>query len=183
MSRPANRVSHQDRPTRSLPCAKPSIENRPVTSPNTFATTSTSSAPILSREEYFAERQLLIEARQRSYQRAEQMIVGGATGALLLSITFLEKLAPGPGVARPGLLVAAWLILLVCLSVSLLGHYLSARAFDCEMSRLDAKVNGETLPKNKWAACNQACGGASAVFLVVGIALLAWFAFINAPFS
>ena len=46
----------------------------------------------LTRQEYFAERALLLEARQRSYQRAEQMVTGGATGALLLSITFVDKL-------------------------------------------------------------------------------------------
>ena len=66
------------------------------------------SEPALSRAEYFSERQLLIEARQRSYQRAEQMIVGGATGALLLSITFLEKLVPSPVVIQPNLLVEAY---------------------------------------------------------------------------
>jgi hypothetical protein len=137
----------------------------------------------LTREEYFAERQLLLEARQRSYQRADQMIIGGATGALLLSVTFLEKLVPKPAVAGRAFLLLAWVILLLCLSLSLFAQYSSARSFDCEISRLDASVNSESPPRNMWARCNRLCGGSSAVFLVVGIAFLAWFAYINAPFS
>ena len=136
----------------------------------------------LTRAEYFAERQLLIEVRQRGYQRAEQMVIGGATGALVLSITFLEKIVPANVVIRPRLLLSAWLVLFVCLSVSLFGQYTSARAFDCEILRLEASVHGESPPANRWGACNRVCGCASAILLVVGIALLASFAYRNAPF-
>lgn len=138
--------------------------------------------PALSRAEYFSERQLLIEARQRSYQRAEQMIVGGATGALLLSITFLEKLVPSPVVARPSLLVAAWVTLLVALSASLVGQYASGRSFGCEINCLDASMNDEPEPGNRWRIVNTLCGILSAALLVVGISLLAAFAYLNAPF-
>lgn len=139
-------------------------------------------SPPLSREEYFAERQLLIEARQRSFQRAEQLVVGGSTGALLLSITFLEKLAPNPTVEQPFLLVGAWAVLLVGLSSSLLGHYASGRAFGCEIDCLEALLHGEPLPRNRWRRVNAWCDYGSAVLLVAGIAMLATFAFVNAPF-
>jgi hypothetical protein len=137
----------------------------------------------LTRDEYFSERQLLIEARQRSYQRAEQMVIGGATGSLLLSITFVEKLVPGPTVTQPFLLLGAWLALLGCLSLNLFGQYSSASAFDCEIGRLEASVHGERPAANGWATCNRFCGGTSAILLVVGITVLAWFAYVNAPFS
>lgn len=136
----------------------------------------------LSRDEYFAERQLLLGARQRSYQRADQMVIGGATGALLLSITFLEKIAPSPVVTRPPLLVCAWVVLLVCLSASLFGQYSSARAFDCEIARLEALIHGEAAPTNRWAVCQTLSSGTAAILLVAGISLLALFAFLNAPF-
>lgn len=136
----------------------------------------------LSREEYFAERQLLIGARQRSYQRADQMVVGGATGALLLSITFLEKIASSPIVTRSSVLVGAWVVLLVCLSTSLFAQYSSGRAFDCEIARLEALIHGEPAPTNSWAVCQTVSSGGAAILLVIGISLLALFAYFNAPF-
>jgi hypothetical protein len=145
--------------------------------------TSTTVSPSLSREEYFAERRLLIEARQRGYQRVDQMIIGGATGALLLSITFLEKFVPATTAGHVVLLLAAWLLLLVCLSLGLFGQYSSARAFGCEIDRLEASIHGEPVPANRWAACNMVCGAVSAILLVIGIALLAAFAYQNAPFK
>ena len=73
-----------------------------------------------------------MKARQRSYQRVEQMVVGGATGSLVLSITFLEKLAPAAIVREPNWLIASWSLLLITLSLGLLGQYASARAFSCD---------------------------------------------------
>jgi hypothetical protein len=137
----------------------------------------------LTRAEYFAERALLIDARQRGYQRAEQMLTGGATGALLLSITFLEKIIPADTVTDADLLVGAWSVLLVCLSCSLAGQYASARAFGCELARLDASVHDRPVPSNRWATLNRVLGAVTPVLLVVGIQLLAWFAYVNAPFN
>jgi hypothetical protein len=145
---------------------------------------SNSSLLDLTREEYFAERRLLIDARQRSYQRAEQMVVGGATGALLLSITFLEKLVPSKTVDKPVFLILSWAALLCCLTASLLGQHSSGRAFDCEMSRLDAMANQEKLlPSNRWATCNRVADMVAAILLVLGIGFLAVFAYLNAPFN
>jgi hypothetical protein len=137
----------------------------------------------LTREEYFAERHLLIEARQRGYQRVEQLVTGGAAGALVLSITFLEKIAPGPSVRESEWLIGAWILLLGTLGLTLFGQYSSAKSFECEMSALDARVNGESVPDNWWATCNMACGMIGNLLFVVGIALLARFAYINAPFQ
>jgi hypothetical protein len=137
----------------------------------------------LTRAEYFDERAMIIEARQRGYQRAEQMLTGGATGALLLSITFLEKIVPASTVTKAGLLVSAWATLLLCLSCSLAGQYASARAFGCELARLDASVHDKPLPPNRWATVNRVLGAVGPVLLVGGILLLAWFAFVNAPFN
>ena len=137
----------------------------------------------LTRAEYFTERQLLIEARQRGYQRAEQMVIGGATGALLLSVTFLERLVPATTVRSAWLLMVAWCALLLCLSASLYGQFTSARSFTIEIARLEATLHGEPVPANCWAVFYRAMSAASAVLLIVGILLLACFAYINAPFN
>lgn len=137
----------------------------------------------LTRTEYFAERALLLEARQRSYERAEQMVAGGAAGALILSVTFLEKIAPRGDASQRVLLLASWVLLLGSLASSLLGQYLSARAFDTELDRLDATVGEEPLPKNPWTTWNRVSGVLGSILLILGIGLLAWFAYVNAPFS
>lgn len=137
----------------------------------------------LDREEYFAERRLLIEARQRAYQRADQMIIGGAAGALILSIGFVEKLAPGPAVTYRWMLANAWLILLLGLAFALGGQYAAGKAFDAEIAKLDAAVNGERPPKNRWARWTVRLSGWSFAALIIGIGCLAWFAFANAAFN
>ena len=79
------------------------------------ADANSSNTPKLTEQQYFEERRLLLEARQRGYQRADQMIVGGATGALVLSITFLRNLGSAAGLLASGWLVSAWILLLVTL--------------------------------------------------------------------
>lgn len=143
----------------------------------------TCSAQRLTRAEYFAERSLLLQARQRGYERAEQMVVGGATGALVLSITFLEKIVPAATAIHPSLLVVAWILLLFCLIASLSGQYASARAFDVEIDRLEASLHDEPVPANPWTKCTRVLGVIGSILLVGGISLMAWFAYFNAPFS
>ena len=93
----------------------------------------------LTNEQYFEERKLLLAARQRGYQRADQMIVGGATGALVLSITFLRNLGSAAGLLASGWLVSAWSLLLVTLLLNLLSNYTSAKSFNVEILRLGAR--------------------------------------------
>ena len=82
--------------------------------------------PELTNEEYFEERKPLLAARQRGYQRADQMIVGGAAGALVLSITFLRNLG-----SAAGLLASEWLVGIVPLAVDL-----RERRLCCDSMRL-----------------------------------------------
>lgn len=141
------------------------------------------STPRLTADQYFAERALLIQARQGAYQRTDQIILGGAAGALVLSVTFLEKLVPQPTVVFPLFLVFAWGALLLGLLAALAGQFVSGRSFDRELDGLDADVHGKPRPRNKWAPYTRLCLVLSALLLVVGITLLALFAYFNAPFS
>ena len=147
------------------------------------ADTNSGDTPTLTDQEYFAERKLLLEARQRGYQRADQMITGGATGALVLSITFLRNLGSVAGLQASEWLIRAWVLLLLTLLLSLLSNYASAKGFDVEILRLESWSHGERLPANPWAACTRWSGPIIAVLFVVGIAALAFFAYANAPFQ
>ena len=139
--------------------------------------------PELTNEQYFEERKLLLAARQRGYQRADQMIVGGATGALVLSITFLRNLGSAAGLLASGWLVFAWFLLLVTLLVNLLSNYTSAKSFDVEILRLEARLHKEKLPENQWEPRTLRCGWSAGLLFVGGIFALAIFAYKNAPFQ
>ena len=139
--------------------------------------------PPLTNQEYFAERNLLLGARQRGYQRADQMIVGGATGALVLSITFLRSLGSEAGLLASWWLVGAWFLLLVTLLLSLWSNYTSAKGFDVELLRLEAWLHGDKQPANQWSARTRWCGVATGVLFVFGIASLAFFVYKNALFQ
>ena len=139
--------------------------------------------PPLTNQEYFEERKLLLGARQRGYQRADQMIVGGATGALVLSVTFLRSLGSEAGLLASEWLVSAWVLLLLALLLSLLSNYTSAKSFDVEILRLDAWLHGEKRPANQWSALTRWFGLITGLLFVVGIAALAFFAYKNAPFQ
>lgn len=138
--------------------------------------------PTLTREEYFEERKLLIEARSRSYQQVEQMITGGAAGALVLSITFLEKLVTGRTIRESESLIAAWILLMLTLVVRLFGQYASAKSFDCEMASLNARAHNRPEPRNNWAVAITACGAIGGLLFIAGMVVLARFAYVNAPF-
>ena len=139
--------------------------------------------PKLTNEQYLEERKLLLAARQRGYQRGDQMIVGGATGALVLSITFLRNLGSEAGLLASGWLIFAWILLLVTLLLNLLSNYTSAKSFDVEIKRLEAWLHEEELPANQWEASTLWCGWSAGLLFVGGIVALAIFAYKNAPFQ
>lgn len=58
-------------------------------------------------EQFIAERHKIIDARSRTQQRVDHLVTGGAAGALVVSITFLEKIAPNPAPESRPLLLGA----------------------------------------------------------------------------
>ena len=108
------------------------------------------------------------------------MITGGATVALVLSITFLRNLGSVPGLQASGWLIIAWGLLLLTLLLSLLSNFTSATGFAVELLRLESRLHGEPLPANPWAACTRWSGPIIAELFVGGIAALAFFAYVNA---
>lgn len=135
--------------------------------------------------DYLEERRRLIEARQRAEQRTDHLVTTGAAGALVLSITFLENIAPAPVATSRPFLIAAWAILLVCLALNLASTIISRRAFDDAVDTFD-RVFLEGEPGSAHSVASTLTGylgWASAIAFVVGIALLAWFALLNVDFT
>lgn len=82
-------------------------------------------------------------------ENAEKSLIAGAAGALALSVTFVEKLAPDP--LRPTLWVlgAGWLFLLISLAGSLLSFVLRSHAYRMARESLDDAVVAGQLDLSK----------------------------------
>lgn len=136
-------------------------------------------------ESFLAERQRIVEARQRAQQRFDQIVSTGAAGALVLSITFLEKLAPNPDPESKPILLIAWLALLISLGANFLSHLFGQRAFDNYIREFDRAYVNRTHCDHESAASSAArwADGTSAVAFVIGVIFLAWFSVSNLPFK
>jgi len=137
-------------------------------------------------EEYLRQRHAFVDAGQRGRQRLDQLLVAGATGALVLSVTFLERIAPTPvAVSRP-LLLAGWVVLLLALGVSMLGFEASSRAFEEGIRSLDRHQQSGLAfdpTANRWDRRTALLNRVSLALFFAGIALLVAFAFVNVPFA
>jgi hypothetical protein len=134
-------------------------------------------------EQFIAERHKIIDARARSYQRTDQLVTGGAAGALVLSITFLEKIAKNRSDAARWILLAAWGLLLLSLGFSLASHYASCSAFNRYLREFDSAYKEGRVcdPKNLATRAVEWLDRFGAIFFVLGIGFLAFFAFISLP--
>lgn len=136
-------------------------------------------------ESFLAERQRIVDARQRAQQRFDQIVSGGAAGALVLSITFLDALAPLPDPNTRPLLLLGWGSLLVSLTSNFISHLLSQRAFDAYLNNFDEAYQNRTIPdhRNTAGSASRWADVISAVAFVGGVFFLAWFSISNLPFA
>ncbi len=140
----------------------------------------------LSREEYGEQRKVYADLYLASIREYDRLVTWGAGGALLLSITFLEKIAPSGGTTW--LLGTAWLLLVVALGSSVASQYTSSRIYSARLRSLD-EVHELEPSLTKWSAHEQVARRAgtwtkwltrfSGAFLVVGIGVLTAFAFLS----
>jgi hypothetical protein len=131
-------------------------------------------------ESFLVERQKIVDARQRAQQRVDQIINGGAAGALVLSITFADTLAAAAP-KTTWLLPLAWTLLLVTLGCNFVAHFLSQWAFDRYLGSFDAAYNtgSECSHDGIENKASRALDVTAAVAFVLGIALLGAFALTN----
>jgi hypothetical protein len=133
---------------------------------------------------FLAERRQFVEARQRLQQRANNLIVTGAAGALVLSITFLDRIATTPSPGSHSVLAFAWGALLTALGLNLISTFTAARAFDRAIDEFDRSHIGGTAENalsTSWLDGTRLLVAGSAVSFICGVGLLARFAFLNLP--
>jgi hypothetical protein len=151
----------------------------------------------LDRAEYLQRRKEYAAQYQDAISNYDKLVPWGAGGALFLSITFLEKIAAHPLPSTRWLLLSAWGFLLVALATSLWSHYTSSRIYVWKMNLLDNrqrvnKSNNEDWTRERaglrkrvrwWGRLTAFLNPVAGWALVIGVTLLAGFAFANAPFT
>jgi len=89
--------------------------------------------------EYLKEREKLHDASLETAGRYDRAVLTISTGALAVSIVFIEKIAPQPMKYSVVVLVLAWFLLLSCVVFQLLALSASQLATRKQISLLDAQ--------------------------------------------
>lgn len=134
-----------------------------------------------------AERNRFIESKTDQSKTYDQTILTFSAGAIALSITFIEKLAPIP--AAPWLLYTAWSFFGLAVLSVVLSFLVSQEAFQNEIEWVDASweavKSGETEPPerrpNRYTAQTRKLNFASGSLFVLGIVFFVLFGAFNWP--
>jgi len=143
------------------------------------------------RQAYLEERKLLIDAEREASRSFDQAMITLSAGALGLSVTFIEKLAPAPAVSQ-WLLYSAWscftVALLAILSSFLCSQFAMRRQRDIndanyERETSEDSVSGElnSEERNRWATVTNILNWSSIVCFILGVAFLLIFSIVNLP--
>ena len=138
----------------------------------------------MSEDVYSRERSLLVEIEQKSASQHDRAILTLTAGALALSITFLEKIAPKPAPSALWLIAAAWLCFIVGLCVILLSFLLSQTACRRQRELLNAAYSEQAKPRdeeNRAATWTSRLNWASYGLFLLGVLFLALFSWFNIP--
>lgn len=151
------------------------------------------------RREYLEERKLLIDLNNQACQSFDKTVILLAGGALGLSITFIQQIAPHPPRATLPLLVWAWGLLVLALLVILFSLFTSQVGMQRAQHELDKEYYSGTLPIPPkqfllrvcdsfgagftrffgWRPLTSILNFLAIVFTIAGITLLAWFSIQN----
>jgi hypothetical protein len=115
--------------------------------------------------------------------RYDKWILTLSGGALALSITFIEKIAPEPTPASVIWLQVAWALLVLAMLTGLISLMTSQQAIRQCMKELDDSYQedrpvNQTFPKGFSTATN-ILNWASAFLFCLGVAAMCWFSFVN----
>ena len=132
---------------------------------------------------YLDQRQALIDIEVDASNRLDRGILTLAGGALGLSITYIEKIAPNPSPSSLWLLGLSWLLLLATLLVSLASHLTSQSAMRRQRDILDLDLEKDELTedekKNVWSTATHWLNISSIVTFSLGVILLCVFTLCN----
>ncbi len=131
-------------------------------------------------ERYLEERRLLVSAEKETAQQFDKSILTLAGGALALSITFIDKIAPHPKESSIFFLVAAWGLFCLSLLITLISFLTSQAACRSQRNILDNEMLGkETGRINKLALLTNTLNYVSISAFIFGIIAVVVFCSFN----
>lgn len=127
---------------------------------------------------YLEERKTYIELLLNSYNTLDKHMFLLASGAILLSITFLEKITGNSILSYQYILLTSWVLLIIGLISVLLSFFFSGKACHRSIEILDNNYIGEKENgKNIWSNITGFFNLLSIFSIIAGIICLATFSF------
>lgn len=99
-------------------------------------------------EEWKEFRKSVFENKIKSEDDYEKYITLISSGALGLSITFIEKIVPLSNAIEKWILIAGWILLTITLFVSLLSHFYSRRYSETTIEDIDNDLSYDLIAVN-----------------------------------
>ena len=135
-------------------------------------------------EIYLEERKLLIQAEKEGSQQFDKAILTLAAGALAISITFINQIAPHPKPGTICFLAWGWVAFGMSLISTLVSFFTSQKACRkqiaiLEHDVLDKKESESNKQKNDWAIWTNYLNIVSILAFVIGVIFLGYFSISN----
>lgn len=130
-------------------------------------------------EAYAEERKILIEAEKETAQQFDKYVLTLAAGALALSITFINQIAPKPISCSLWILLLAWSLFSLSILSTLISLLTSQRACRRQIEIYEQAFKGQGIGENSYAWWTVLLNRASIGLFVFGTFALIIFTGIN----
>ncbi|MGC2423799.1 MAG: hypothetical protein WA666_05535 [Nitrospirota bacterium] len=131
---------------------------------------------------YLEERKSLIEANKNTAQQFDKAVLTLAAGALALSLTFIEKIAPAPVKWTLWFLAFSWIAFVISILSTLISFLTSQTACTRQIEIIeneDETTSNSEGSQNKYALYTKRLNISSIIFFIIGVALLVTFSLSN----
>lgn len=132
---------------------------------------------------YQAQRALLSDLEKANAEQHDKAILQLTAGALALTVTFMEKIAPHPLPSTRPWLAGGWLALVLSMAAMVSSFLTGQRACRYQMELLDKEFGEGMRPsqRNKWSTITTWLNVFSFALFLVGVACILTFSWFNLP--
>jgi hypothetical protein len=137
-------------------------------------------------QRYLDERKIYIDLLKESGSQLDKNLLYIATGSLILSLTFIEKIVNNPIKDTLFYLLLSWIFLLTSIFITLISFYTSYKSCLKEIAILDSKYLDQSYDeKNLWTFATNKLNILSIIVLIFGIGFQVFFSYknLNAKFE
>lgn len=132
------------------------------------------------RQAYVDDRRASTESEGEQSKLFDRSILTLSAGALALSLTFVEKIAPNPLPESVRMLLAAWIFFGGTILITLISFLVSQRAYQRQRDLNDARYeSGQPYERDKFGDWVDRLNYSSIVSFMIGAFLLILFSFTN----